>query len=551
MPFLGLLLFSFLPPHIIISFSFILSEERFICGVREEFYLISLNSDGAIDDVVKEIRGIQASKEKEAVWKLVFNGEDKFSVEFKDGKIKEVTLNKTCFVQLENPPEIFPVSSTQISVNFILPPRNFFGFSATASGFTLSEVNIIKEKEKISVEILYTKFQEGAYEDSIFFSAVSNSSPNTQYKFFYIGKIPIPEYMVISGVSEVPNSQGKIIVGKRETSFVSDNRGRFNVNVPIFLDDKEIKIVYQGKEGKTNEEVRKVNIKKDYLQRPLIITEKLGNKLLIFGSDETVMKDISFKKVSGSQNYTVEKLGKTSIVFIPQFGRYIVEIQRKNIEINVERIPYRLIIFTPDEQEKEIVRSKDGRETRIKVGVQDITGQKIEPSEFPYIHKEIPPRKVELEISGGIGGGINTKFKRFSLKNMYSFFLMFPTGKISPFLGVEGGVVSYPGNLNVLQIFLAPVLGVNWKAFKLLSIRLEPSFSASFMKLEGGSFEKDLGLFGVQPNLSFILGKERLFFGLSFSYMHHAFKNADLGNIDFDIKELNSFFSTLRVFYVF
>jgi hypothetical protein len=263
------------------------------------------------------------------------------------------------------------------------------------------------------------------------------------------------------------------------------------------------------------------------------------------------MKDISFKKVSGSQNYTVEKLGKTSIVFIPQFGRYIVEIQRKNIEVNVERIPYKFIILTPDEQEKEIVRSKAGREIRIKVGVQDITGQKIEPSEFPYIHKEIPPRKVELEISGGIGGGINTKFKRFSLKNMYSFFLMFPTGKISPFLGVEGGVVSYPGNLNVLQIFLAPVLGVNWKAFKLLSLRLAPGFPASFIKLEGGSFEKDLGLFGVQPNLSFILGKEPLFFGLSFSYMHHAFKNADLGNIEFDIKELNSFFSTLRVFYVF
>jgi hypothetical protein len=175
----------------------------------------------------------------------------------------------------------------------------------------------------------------------------------------------------------------------------------------------------------------------------------------------------------------------------------------------------------------------------------------MEPSEFPYIHKEIPPRKVELEISGGIGGGINTKFKRFSLKNVYSFFSMFPTGKISPFLGVEGGVVSYPGNIDVLQIFLAPVLGVNWKASKFLSLRLAPGFPASFIKLEGGSFEKDLGLFGVQPNLSFILGKEPLFFGLSFSYMHHAFKNADLGNIEFDIKELNSFFSTLRVFYVF
>jgi hypothetical protein len=551
MPFLGLLLFSFLPPHIIISFSFILSEERFICGVREEFYLISLNSDGAIDDVVKEIRGIQASKEKEAVWKLVFNGEDKFSVEFKDGKIKEVTLNKTCFVQLENPPEIFPVSSTQISINFVLPPGNFFGFSATASGFPFSKVNIIKEKEKISVEILYTKFQEGAYEDSIFFSAVSNSSPNIQYKFFYIGKVPIPEYMVVSGVSPVPNSQGKIIVGKRETSFVSDNRGRFNVAVPIFLDDREIKIVHQGEGGKTNEEVRKVNVKRDYLQRPLIIVERLGNKLVIFGSDEKVIKDISFKKVSGSQNYTAEKLGKTAIVFIPQFGRYIVEIQGKNIEVNVERIPYRFIIFTPDAQEKEIVRSKDGREIRIKVGIQDITGQKVEPSEFPYIHKEIPPRKVELEISGGIGGGINAKFKRFSFKNVYSFLLMFPTGKISPFLGVEGGFVSYPGNIDVLQIFSAPVLGVNWRAFKFLALRLAPAFPASFIKLEGGGFEKDLGLFGFQPSLSFILGKEQLLFGLSFSYMHHVFKTVDLGNIEFDVKELNSFFSTLRVSYVF
>jgi len=299
-----------------------------------------------------------------------------------------------------------------------------------------------------------------------------------------------------------------------------------------------------------NDEVRKVNVKRDYLERPLIITEKLENKLVIFGSDETVMKDISFKKVSGLQNYSVEKLGETSIV--------IVGIQGENIEIDAERIPDRLIIFTPDEQDKEVVR---GKGVRKEVGEQDeqyITGQESDPSEYPYIHKEIPARKVELEISGGIGGGINTKFKRFSLKNVYSFLLMFPTGKISPFLGVEEGVVYYPGNLKALQIFFSPVLGVDWKAYKLnwkgfkfLSLGLAPGFPASFIKVEGGGFEKDLVLFGVQQNLWIILGREQLFFGLSFSYMYHVFKNVDVGKIEFDIKELNSFFSTLRVFYVF
>jgi hypothetical protein len=80
---------------LIITSQFILTENEFICGIKEEFYLVSI-SQNTIQDTIEKIEGIENQKIKDSVWKLIYKDEEEFEVIYKDKEKERVKIHKKC-----------------------------------------------------------------------------------------------------------------------------------------------------------------------------------------------------------------------------------------------------------------------------------------------------------------------------------------------------------------------------------------------------------------------------------------------------------------------
>ena len=72
---------------------FILTEDEFICGFKQEFYLVSV-SQNIIQDTIQKIEGIKNQKIKDSVWRLIYEDHDEFEVVYKNGKREKVKVKK-------------------------------------------------------------------------------------------------------------------------------------------------------------------------------------------------------------------------------------------------------------------------------------------------------------------------------------------------------------------------------------------------------------------------------------------------------------------------
>ena len=72
---------------------FILTEDEFICGFKQEFYLVSV-SQNTIQDTIQKIEGIKNQKIKDSVWRLIYEDHDEFEVVYKNGKREKVKVKK-------------------------------------------------------------------------------------------------------------------------------------------------------------------------------------------------------------------------------------------------------------------------------------------------------------------------------------------------------------------------------------------------------------------------------------------------------------------------
>jgi len=347
---------------------FILTENEFVCGIQEEFYLVSI-SQSSIHDTIEKIEGIENQKIKDSVWKLIYNDENEFEVIYKDGRKEKVAIQKKCFIRKKRHPEINFISPEIIELIFDIPPGDEIKTEVSLGQIT----EIEKEKEKLKVK--YKRAKKTPHEDIIFISSAKNSEGKEEEIFYFFDKIKIPAKITLEGETE-PESRGKIKIGKKEIEFVSDKKGKFSVSFYVNPGDEKFKIILIDKAGNRSEEeftIPQYTFEEPELSPPII---KIGKKILIINLEE---EEIKFTKDEFSKEPKIVKIDESSSVFIPEFGKYNLILKKKILTTEKKKIPYNISVYP----EKNTVEATGEEKIKIEIEIEDIIGNRIKLDEIP------------------------------------------------------------------------------------------------------------------------------------------------------------------------
>jgi hypothetical protein len=347
---------------------FILTENEFICGVKEEFYLVSV-SQNAIQDTIEKIERINNQKIKDSVWKLIYENQDEFEVIYKDGRKEKIKIHKKCFARQKKGPEINFASPEIVEMIFEIPP----GDEIKAETYYGKILEIKAEREKIRLS--YKRFSKTPYEDIIFLmSAKKDENGNEQIRYYY-SKLKIPGKIIFKGETTEPEAHGKIKIREREIEFVSDKKGKFSVSFYVFPGEEKFKVILKDRAGNKTEE--EMEIPKYKFEEPKLElkTIMVGRKILLITEHEKeeIEKKIKITKDEFSEEYKISKPDESSLVLIPGFGRYSIFLEGKTLKTERKRIPYNISIYP----EKNTVEATGEDKVKLKVEIEDITGDKI------------------------------------------------------------------------------------------------------------------------------------------------------------------------------
>jgi hypothetical protein len=362
---------------LIITSQFILTENEFICGIKEEFYLVSI-SQNTIQDTIEKIEGIENQKIKDSVWKLIYKDEEEFEVIYKDKEKERVKIHKKCFSRQEKEPEINLTSPEIVEMNFDIPEGDEINGEAYYG--KILEIN----KDNNRIKLKYKRYLKTPYEDILFLSS-KKTNGEKENTFYFFGKIKIPTRITFEGETE-PESRGEIKIGERIIKFTSDKRGKFSISFNIFPGEKKFKVVLKDKVGNKTEEEIQIPEYKFEEQKIKFKPIKIGKKILIITKDKiatdkitTAESEIKITKDDFSQEYKVSKINEYSLVLIPGFGRYNISFDDKTLKTEIKRIPYNISIYP----EKSSAEATGEDKVKLKVEIEDITGEKIKPEEIP------------------------------------------------------------------------------------------------------------------------------------------------------------------------
>ena len=353
---------------------FILTENEFICDVKEEFYLVSI-SQNAIQDTIEKIERINNQKIKDSVWKLIYENQDEFEVIYKDGRKEKIKIHKKCFARQKKGPEINFASPEIVEMIFEIPP----GDEIKAETYYGKILEIKAEREKIRLS--YKRFSKTPYEDIIFLmSAKKDENGNEQIRYYY-SKVKIPGKIIFKGETKEPEVHGKIKIGEREIEFVSDKKGKFSVSFYVFSGEEKFKVILKDKAGNKTEEEMEIPKYKFEEPKPELKTIMVGRKILLITGYEKkeIEKEIKVTKDEFSEEHKISKPDESSLVLIPGFGRYSIFLEGKTLKTERKRIPYNISIYP----EKNTVEATGEDKVKLKVEIEDITGEKIKPEEIP------------------------------------------------------------------------------------------------------------------------------------------------------------------------
>ncbi|MFZ8804401.1 MAG: hypothetical protein ACO2PO_15650, partial [Candidatus Calescibacterium sp.] len=227
---------------------FILTENEFICGIREEFYLVSV-SQNTIQDTIQKIEGIKSQKIKDSVWKLIYEDQDEFEVVYKDGRREKVRLRKKCFIKGQRKePEINLSSPDIIELIFDVPPSA--EIKAEAYYGRIIEIKPLENKIKVK----YKRFVGTPYEDIIFLISVERDLYGNEKLIYSYNRLRFPGKVVFRGETTEPESYGEIRIGKRVIKFKSDKEGKFSVTFDVQSVEEKFKVIIRDKAGNETEE---------------------------------------------------------------------------------------------------------------------------------------------------------------------------------------------------------------------------------------------------------------------------------------------------------
>jgi hypothetical protein len=352
---------------------FILTENEFICGVREEFYLVSV-SQNTIQDTIQKIEGIRNQKIKDSVWKLIYEDQDEFEVVYKDGKREKVRLRKKCFIKGQSKePEINLSSPDIIELIFDVPPST--EIKAEAYYGKIIEIKPLENKIKVK----YKRFVGTPYEDIIFLISVERDLyGNEKFRYSY-NRLRFPGKVVFRGETTEPETYGEIRIGKRVIKFKSDKEGKFSVTFDVQPLEEKFKVIIRDKAGNETEE--EISIPEYYtFEEPRFeAIMNVGKKILFIVEDESKLGRIRVIKGDFSDDYQILEVDKNSAALIPGFGEYDVFVRGKIVKIQRERIPYNISVYP----EKSIVEATGDDKVKLNVQIKDIIGKMVRLDKIP------------------------------------------------------------------------------------------------------------------------------------------------------------------------
>jgi hypothetical protein len=359
-------------PLFVIS-QFILTENEFICGVREEFYLVSV-SQNTIQDTIQKIEGIGNQKIKDSVWKLIYEDQDEFEVVYKDGRREKVRLRKKCFIKGQSKePEINLSSPDIIEMIFDVSPSA--EIKAEAYYGKIIEIKPLENKIKVK----YKRFVGTPYEDIIFLTSVERDFYGNEKLIYSYNKLRFPGKVVFRGETTEPESYGEIRIGKRVIKFKSDKEGKFSVTFDVQPLEEKFKVIIRDKAGNETEE--EISIPEYYtFEEPRFeAIMNVGKKLVFIVEDKSKLGRIRVMKGDFSDDYQILEIDKNSVAIIPGFGEYDVFVRGKIMKIQRGRIPYNISVYP----EKSIVEATGNDKVKLNVQIKDIIGKMVRVDKAP------------------------------------------------------------------------------------------------------------------------------------------------------------------------
>ncbi len=387
-----------------LSDSIQLSEKKFICGVKENFF--------AIVEPPSSVTGIKAEKLSDDLWKITFSDENSFTV------ISDTTnfiwLEKICFRKLRvseikirraekdgesgkggagkgGEKELMILDFYLESTLPELQTENLFSEqngenendssslpSTSPSFFSFfgKITSILTTSDKL-ISLTYRRKFPFPYEDVvlIFFG-----------EYFIFERVKIPSLISLDIKTE-PEAYLSVNIGGRNYKFTPDRKGDLNAEFEVFPGEKYFTFIAVDKYGNKTE--KKVEIKKYPSRVPHFVhIIEVGHKLVVFlDGVELPEKDLRKKGVD------IQKIRDGEYVLIPPFGRFTLKIGDKEFLVSKPPFPYRLTVHI----DHDVVFADGTSRARVSAVLKDIFGNLIE--DFP------------IEISamyGKISGGFYT-----------------------------------------------------------------------------------------------------------------------------------------------
>lgn len=347
---------------------FILTEDEFICGFKQEFYLVSV-SQNIIQDTIRKIEGIKNQKIKDSVWRLIYEDQDEFEVVYKDGKREKVKVKKTCPIKITREPKVNRISGEIIDLIFDIPPGE--KIKAKAS---LGEIVGIKP-EGGRIKVSYKRFSKTPYKDIIFLMSSKKDGNGNELIRYYYNKLKIPGKIIFEGKTE-PEVQGKIKIGGREIEFLSDEKGRFFVPFYVIPGEYTFRVILKDKFG--NQSEQEVRIPEYRFDEPRLSEAiRVGGKILVIGGEF-----VAGSRVMRLGDTLIARVGGTSSILIPGlgFGKYYITLGEEILIVEKKMIPYKISIYP----EKNLLAATGEEKIKLLVRVEDILGNEIELRKLPY-----------------------------------------------------------------------------------------------------------------------------------------------------------------------
>lgn len=354
-----------------------ISESNFICGTKENFYLVEV-SNGKIQDNIEKIEGIKSRKIKPGTWEIEFSGEeDKIKILYKNKEEKEVELEQVCFERIKIS-KIDYISQDIAEITFDIPQGEE---TEVISG--LGKTEVIKNQKKLKIK--YHRYSKFPYRDKLL--VISKIREGYKEKnYFFFGDIALSSKLVIEGKTE-PFSEVKIYVGTQEYKTFSDKSGNFSAEILIPPGLEKMKTEIKDRAGNITKEEIQIPKYKAPEAKEITHIIKVGNKLVIFteGKKIEVKKKISTDEEKEkthpdtiSKDYKIINILPNLFVFIPNFGEYEISVGDRKFQIDKKEIPYEFEISP----EKEKIKADGSEKVKIKIKAKDIFGNEIPLSQF-------------------------------------------------------------------------------------------------------------------------------------------------------------------------